>query len=285
MIFISYCRRDLDFARRLVRALKDDRRDVWIDQEAIPPAGPVRAEIYSAIEQAERFVFILSPDSVASAYCRIELEHSVENKKSLIPIVCRHVPDADVPGPLADLDWIDFRNADAFDAALRELRFALDTDIEQIHQNTRLENRAREWDAKRRPSSLLLRGEDLAAVEKALPSITRSIPSAYRELELEYVASSRNDQSRRHRLVVRSLASGLALAALLTVAAAWGWLLARSNASKVKTELVQQLVASGFRDQDDVSPSSSLPWFAKAEEYAEDSAFASLARTAAWSLW
>jgi len=278
MIFISYCRLDLDLVRRLVRALKDQGREVWIDEEGIPPAGPIKAEICSAIEQAERFIFVLSPDSVASAYCRTELQHAVENKKSLIPVVCRHVPNADVPQALTDLDWISFREADAFELALEELRSALDTDIEQIRQHTRLENRAREWDRERRPASLLLRGEDLDGVEKLLPSIAKSIPSAYRELEHEYVASSRKEQSRRQRLVVRSLAAALGVAVLLTVTAVWFWVLARLNASKVKTELVHQLVANGFRDQENASPSASLPWFAKSQEYSEDEVAAEMAR-------
>jgi hypothetical protein len=44
-VFISYARRDRDFAGRLADALKERGHQVWIDWEDIPPASDWHAEI------------------------------------------------------------------------------------------------------------------------------------------------------------------------------------------------------------------------------------------------
>ena len=45
------------------------------------------AEIYSGIEAADSFLFIISPDSVASKICTLEIEHTVKHNKRLVPVV------------------------------------------------------------------------------------------------------------------------------------------------------------------------------------------------------
>jgi hypothetical protein len=63
-------------------------------------------EIYSGIESADTFVFVLSPDSVASEYCARELAHAVANNKRLVPVCCRDVDDTCVPPDVASHQYI-----------------------------------------------------------------------------------------------------------------------------------------------------------------------------------
>ena len=53
-IFISYSRRDLDFAGKIVQALADNNLDTWIDWKSIPKGEDWEQEIYRGIEEAER---------------------------------------------------------------------------------------------------------------------------------------------------------------------------------------------------------------------------------------
>ncbi|HEU0209459.1 MAG TPA: toll/interleukin-1 receptor domain-containing protein [Candidatus Udaeobacter sp.] len=64
-IFISYSRKDKEFVRRLDQALKSRGREAWVDWEDIRPTEEWMQAIYSAIEGADTFVFVLTPDSVA----------------------------------------------------------------------------------------------------------------------------------------------------------------------------------------------------------------------------
>ena len=67
-VFISYSRRDIDFVRHLFDQLKARDREAWADWQDIPPTADWLAEIYSGIEAADTFLFVISPDS-----CRHQL--------------------------------------------------------------------------------------------------------------------------------------------------------------------------------------------------------------------
>ena len=85
-VFISYSRRDIDFVRHLFDQLKARDRDAWADWQDIPPTADWLAEIYSGIEAANTFLFVISPDLVASAICTLEIEHAVKHNKRLVPV-------------------------------------------------------------------------------------------------------------------------------------------------------------------------------------------------------
>ena len=100
-VFISYSRKDSDFVRQLHDALSKEDKGVWIDWEGIPPTAEWLSEIYSAIEGANTFIFVLTPDSVASEICSMEVLHAVKHNKRLVPVVRREVDARDVPEELA----------------------------------------------------------------------------------------------------------------------------------------------------------------------------------------
>lgn len=81
-VFISYSRRDKAFAQQVVTALTDQHYDVWVDFEDIPFATDWWEEICAGIESADAVIFIISPDSLESDYCRLEVNHAVKNKKN-----------------------------------------------------------------------------------------------------------------------------------------------------------------------------------------------------------
>jgi len=66
-------------------------------------------EVFTNIEAADNFVFIISPESVASANCRKEIDHAVANNKPLVPIFYRPVADeaiSEAPGQISkDRFW------------------------------------------------------------------------------------------------------------------------------------------------------------------------------------
>src|SRR6266446_9989599 len=111
-VFISYSRKDKEFVRRLDESLKSRGRQAWVDWEDIRPTEEFMQAIYGAIEGADTFVFVLTPDSVASVVCGREIEHAAAHHKRMVPIVTRDVDVATVPEPLAKLNWIFFRESD-----------------------------------------------------------------------------------------------------------------------------------------------------------------------------
>ena len=99
-VFISYSRKDIDFAKRLTGELQKSNLDYWIDWEGIPPTVDWQKEIEKGIEEADAFVFLISPDSVNADACRQEIEHAVKNGKRLIPLIIREAKGDDIPTQL-----------------------------------------------------------------------------------------------------------------------------------------------------------------------------------------
>ncbi len=86
-VFISYARANTDFVRKLVDALRDSGRDVWVDFEDIPFGTEWWNEIVEGIEQSSVGIFVISDDSIASQYCSLEIAQMMQNQKKLVPIV------------------------------------------------------------------------------------------------------------------------------------------------------------------------------------------------------
>lgn len=195
-IFISYSRKDAGFVRRLHVALTAQQRELWVDWEGIPPSADWMREIEAAIDAAEAFVFILSPDAAASPVCQRELAHAVAQNKRLLPVVCRDTDTAAVPPALARLNWIWWREQDSFDAAVLTLLQAVDTDLDWVRAHTRLLVRAVEWEGGAQGASLALRGSELVAAEQWLAAGPSKEPPPT-ELQTRYIMQSRQQATRR----------------------------------------------------------------------------------------
>ncbi len=128
--FISYAREDSECVKRLHGRLAESDYNVWVDWEGIPPSAEWLDEINTAIDGSDMFVQILSPDSIASVVCQLELDRAVRNHKRLIGIVFREVPPESVRKELAEVNWIFLREADDFDAGVQALTTALATDLD-----------------------------------------------------------------------------------------------------------------------------------------------------------
>lgn len=88
-VFISYSRKDKEFVRKVNDSLDSSGVDAWVDWEGIPLSSDWMEEITHAIEGGDAFLFVISPDSLASKVCMEELELGLKNNKKLIPILYR----------------------------------------------------------------------------------------------------------------------------------------------------------------------------------------------------
>jgi hypothetical protein len=217
-VFISYSRQDKDLVRALHDAFSAQKRDTWVDWEDIPPTAEWLKEIFSAIEAAHTFVFVISPDSITSEVCKQETAHAAKHNKRLVPIVRREVDYKDVPEALAKLNYIFFREADDFDPAFQSLITALDTDLDWVRAHTRLLTRAIEWDIKGRDKSFVLHGRDLTDAEQWLAQTADKEPKPT-SLQSQHILSSRQDATRRQRITLGAVTVGLVVAIVLGVVA------------------------------------------------------------------
>src|SRR5215831_16601126 len=218
-VFISYSRKDKEFVRRLDEELKRRDREAWVDWEGIPPGDTWEKTIYGAIESTHTFIFVLTPDSIASEVCGKEIAHAAGNNKRLVPIVHRDVAADSVPKSLGELNWIFYRESDDFNEATDKLISALDTDLGWVRAHTRLLTRAIEWDANGRNNSFVLRGEDLRAAEQWLAEAGAQKERQPTALQTEYIIASRKASARRQRITLGAVSFALLVAVVLAVVA------------------------------------------------------------------
>lgn len=246
-IFISYSRKDAAFVRRLHEALAAQQRETWVDWEGIAPSADWFREIEAAIDAADAFAFLLSPDSLASAVCVRELAHAVAQNKRILPLVRRDAGDGPVPAALAKLNWIFLRDGDDFDTALGVLLAAVDTDLDWVQAHTRLLVRAREWEGKSLDASLTLRGADLKAAEAWLALGPTKAPPPTAPQTRFVIESRRQATKRRFQLLGGMVVALIVMAVLGTLSVFERRQAARQEAIAVARRLAAS--AERLRDQ------------------------------------
>ena len=214
-IFISYSRRDQEVTRRLHDALKEQGHESWVDWEGIMPSAEWLQEIYTAIDAADFFLFLISPDSITSEVCAQEVAHAAASHKRLVPLLIRDVNASNVPPVAAIHNWIYCRESDDFDEALRTLFKALDTDIDWVHAHTRLLTRAKDWEIHKRDAGFALHGHDLQTAEQWLSLSANGKQPHPTSLQADFILASRKNASRRQRTITAAVLVSVFIALLL----------------------------------------------------------------------
>ena len=202
---------------RLASGLEDAGWTVWVDREDVPPASEWREELASGIQAAHTFVFVLSPRSVESDYCRWELGEAVRLGKRLIPVVIRDVKEA--PAQLAARQYVFMRPEDDFAEALTTLTTALSTDLEWVREHRHWLLEAIRWDAHDRDRSLLVRGQDLRRAEAWFGRQKPDLEPRPTELQAQYLLASRAWQTRRTQITAAAVGLALVVSAVLGILA------------------------------------------------------------------
>jgi len=253
-VFVSYARTDSVFVSRLVESIESRGKDVWVDTEGIADGEVFPEAIKRAIEQSDAFVFVITPDSVASAYCENEVEYARDMQKRIVPILRVPVPDPQLPTEIRVRNWIPFTDAAQFDASVARLVGALDTDLEAVRAHTRWLVKALEWDSEGRERSRLLRGAELRSAEAWLAGSPEGAEPAPTQLQREYLLASRQAAARRQRtLVGASLAVAVVSVGLLVFA-----LISRGEAINEQQTASSRALASRSEAELTVDPEISV---------------------------
>lgn len=203
-IYLSYSRKDKDFAKRLHEALVRSGREVWVDWLDIPIAAEWMPLIQEAIINSHIFLFVISPDSVASKVCEAEREHAMKFDKRIVPVLYRDLDSGqNAPPEIRAINWHRFQEADDFDTAFAKLETALAFDQEYLNDHTRLLARATEWTKKGRHRDYLLRGVALVEAQYWL-SLGHEHDPKPTELHEDFIRTSHQESMRLNERIRRN---------------------------------------------------------------------------------
>ncbi len=91
-LYISYSRKNVDFARRLVNELETRGHTVWVDVDDLEAGDLWTKQIDSAIREAEVVITLLSPATVTNRTVRREIAIAEAARKPIIPVMVEQTP-------------------------------------------------------------------------------------------------------------------------------------------------------------------------------------------------
>jgi hypothetical protein len=108
-VFISYSRKDIDFARKLAGDLEKAGYDAWWDITDLRGGDDWVRTIPAAIAASKYMIVVLTPDSIESEWVRKEYTQALSLRKKIIPIM--FVP-CSVPFALNTINFVNFAAGD-----------------------------------------------------------------------------------------------------------------------------------------------------------------------------
>jgi hypothetical protein len=196
--FISYSRRNLDFARKLYITLAQQGLDIWFDQNDIPLAVDFQNQIDEGINKAHNFIFIISPASIQSGYCAKELARAIACGKRIIPILHEMPNEYElryIDSHIEKLNWIYIReNIDNFEEKVQGILSVMELYSGYVQKHTELLLQALEWEEHRKNHKFLLINKDRKAAEQWLNQEFADLPPCTPpDLVCEFICESREN--------------------------------------------------------------------------------------------
>jgi hypothetical protein len=107
-IFVSYSRKDSDFAEQVHDYLKDSGHDIFIDINDIKPGDLWNSTIEENILNCDIFVIIVTYAALSSPEVEKEVLNAKAQKKKIIPVIHQSVKYADIKWDLNKIQGIEF---------------------------------------------------------------------------------------------------------------------------------------------------------------------------------
>ncbi len=123
-LFLSHHSVDKPWVLRLKSALDERGLTVWLDRDEIRPGDLFVRALERGLQESRAVALVASPESLRSGWVQEEysralaLSHSADHRVQLIPVLLR---DVELPGFLANRNWVDFRDDAVFEQSLDKL--------------------------------------------------------------------------------------------------------------------------------------------------------------------
>lgn len=197
--FISYARKDSkELCIKINQRLQQEGLKVWFDLNDIPHGVDWQVQIDQGITHAHNFLFVISPYSVESPHCRLEIELAVKLNKRILPLV--HI-DIEKNKRLMQLmhpiiqktHWL--KSSDNFksETSIEELLETIKKHEDYVQQHTQYLVSGLLWQNHQKQTQYLLIGEDREKAEKWLQVKFNDVeqqPCLPTDLHCEYICES-----------------------------------------------------------------------------------------------
>ncbi len=201
--FFCYAREDAEILKSIRMALMRYCTTSWVDLLEIKKGVRFGEAINEGIEQADVFLFLISPNSVVSKYCLQEINYALKLNKRIIPLYLRETDQSMILRELIELQYIDFsklsnyetglfkHQKSDFDKLIEEVISVIAKDSQYYNHHKVLTTRAIIWEKQEFNRSILLRGNDLDKAETWLKIGKERKQHPPTELQQRFIEESR----------------------------------------------------------------------------------------------
>ena len=188
-VFLSYSEKNREMMESVRKYLMRHGITVWTNQTDIKTGSEFEQAINRGIEAADNFVYLLSPESLKSEYCRQELSHAFNLKKRIFSVLIKPTDLEKIPPELQKLQFINLTE-EQYHKSLDNLIKELTDDAIYYQKHKVLLVKALKWQEQERNPSLLLRGYNLERYQTWLGIAGKKELHPPIDLQREFIAES-----------------------------------------------------------------------------------------------
>ena len=167
-VFLACADKDEKVKEKIRKSLMRESLTVWKNKTDIKTGITFQEAINQGVEQADNFVYLISPDSIESEYCQQELAHAFANHKRIIAFLIQETELDSIPFQVRELQFIDFtgyQEEEKYQESITQLLKELKQDSHYYEKHNTLLVKAIKWQKQNKNPSLLLRGYNLQHFE------------------------------------------------------------------------------------------------------------------------
>lgn len=217
---MSYSRKDDSKAEIIINALQKYNVVTWVDKQDVPKGEEITPSLFQGIDESTVFVFLISPDSVESDWCKQEIEYAKKNKK-IVPVYIAETQQDRIPESIKSRNYVFCRdNLDNFEQSIHEIYDAIRFDYEWANYHTHLRNKMLAWQRNNQRESWLLHGEEIKDAENRVFKAKQKKldPPFTKQLDL-FIESSKKAEKKRKKIKVTSIVVATLMIAILSIIA------------------------------------------------------------------
>jgi len=188
-VFLSYSEKNREMMESVRKYLMRHGITVWTNQTDIKTGSEFQQAINRGIEAADNFVYLLSPESLKSEYCRQELSHAFNLNKRIFSVLIKPTDLEKIPPELQKLQFINLTE-EQYHKSLDNLIKELTDDAIYYQKHKVLLVKALKWQEQERNPSLLLRGYNLERYQSWLGIAGKKELHPPIDLQREFIAES-----------------------------------------------------------------------------------------------
>jgi len=194
-VFISHVVEDQEIKETIERSLMRQGITIWRNKIDIQSGVDFQEEINRGIEGADNFIYLISPLSLLSKYCQMEISIAFKYNKRIIPLLIKPTNLEEIPPELRHLQFIDVTaSLENFHQGIAQLINEIKTDAAYYLEHKVLLVKALKWQRQNNNPSILLRGYNLQYYQNWL-KIARTKEQPALALHEEFIQASSGQQT------------------------------------------------------------------------------------------